>query len=125
MGATVFVAFVKVWTIFVFTCLTHGAIHPPLIYPTVMVSRWKTFPLPLAAGWVFYTVTAGRYNLIEAVCNSNFLKPVYMSAALLQGCTRPGRQVAVAPSICGSPVCNLFHVPHFERSDAQKFEVAA
>ena len=54
-----------------------------------------------------------------------------MSAALLLGCTRAGRQVAVAtksfkvpPSICGSPVCNLFHVPHVKRSDAQKFEVA-
>lgn len=55
-----------------------------------------------------------------------------MSAALLQGCTRPGRQVAVAtksvkvaPSICGSPLRNLLHVSHVNRSDTQKFEVAA
>jgi hypothetical protein len=81
---------------------------------------------------VFYIVIAGLYILKEAVCNSDSLKQIYMSVALLQGCTRPGRQVAVgtksfkvAPSICGSPVCNLLHVPHVNRSDAQKFEVAA
>ena len=77
-------------------------------------------------------MNAGRRILIETACNSNFLNPIYMSAALLQGCTRPGRQVAVAtkcfkmaPSICGSPVYNLLHVSRVNRFDAQKFGVAA
>jgi len=55
-----------------------------------------------------------------------------MSAVLLQGCTRPGRQVTVATksfkvasSICGSPVCNLLHVPLVNRSNAQKIEIVA
>jgi hypothetical protein len=73
--------------------LTHprSYISNPLL-PTFMVCRWTTFTLPLTAGWVSYTVIAGQGFLIEAVCKSNLLNTIYMSAVLLYGCTRLGRQ---------------------------------